>query len=148
MGMEDNSIAFTLKTQTGAFDIEASVRRIGQDFVICIWGGETPHVGAVAVAQPRPSLKDSRNTSATASVFCVLGHKEDEMAKAVSEILSAVLNARVVVTAGIHWDNLSPEGISRVIQNSEILVEMILKRIAGMKSRNRQKQLRQEEKKG
>ena len=32
----------------------------------------------------------------------------------------------VVVTAGIHWDNLDPEGIRRIIQNSEILVEMIL----------------------
>ena len=53
-----------------------------------------------------------------------------EMAKAVSEILAAALNARVVVTAGIHWDDLSPEAISRVIQNSEKLVEMILEKIA------------------
>jgi len=135
MSRRNTPFAFTLKTRTGAYDIAASVRRIGNDFVVSIWGGDAPHVGAVAVALPRPSLKDPRNVSASASVFCVVGHKEDEMAKAVSEVLASTLNARVVVTAGIHWDHLPKEGISRVIQNSDILVERLLKRIFGMNKR-------------
>ena len=119
---------FTLETDTGAYDLTASVRMIGSDLLIAIWGGEKPHIGAVAVAQPRPSLKDPAVTSSSASVICLLGHKEDELAKAAAEILAAALKTQVVVTAGIHWDNLSPEAIQRVVRNSEFLVDMILEK--------------------
>ena len=121
-----------VKTNEGAYDLEASVRLIGQDLLVAIWGGEKPHIGAVAVAQPRPSLKDPEVMSATASVICLPGHKEDELAKAVSEILAAALNTSVVVTAGIHWDNISKDGIQKVIENSKILVDLILERIASL----------------
>jgi gallate decarboxylase subunit D len=121
---------FTLKTHEGAYDLEASVRLIGNDLLVAIWGGEKPHIGAVAVAQPRPSLKDPDAVSATASVFCFVGHKEDELAKAASEILAAALNTQVVVTAGIHWDNISKEAIQKVIRNSETLVDLILEKVA------------------
>ena len=120
----------TINTSEGEYDLSASVRLIGQDILVAIWGGEKPHIGAVAMAQPRPSLKDPEITSSTASVFSYVGHKEDELAKATAEILAAALKTKVVVTAGIHWDNLPEEGIQRVIQNSEILVEMILEKIA------------------
>ena len=120
------STEFTLKTDTGAYDLTASVRRIGPDLLVAIWGGEKPHIGAVAVAQPRPSLKDPEVTSATASVICNIGHKEDELVKAASEILASVLETQVVVAAGIHWDNLDENGIQTIIKNSRILVEMIM----------------------
>jgi len=121
---------FTLSTHTGAFDLSAGVRLIGADLLVAIWGGEKPHIGAVAMAQPRPSLKNPAATSATASVFCYLGHKEDELAKAAAEVLAAALDTRVVVSAGIHWDDITAQGIRQVIANSEKLVDAILKRIA------------------
>ena len=124
-----DSVEFTISTSEGEYDLSASIRLIGQDLLIAIWGGEKPHIGAVAMAQPRPSLKDPEVTSATASVFSYVGHKEDELAKAAAEILAAAIKTNVVVAAGIHWDNLSPAGIQRVIKNSEILVEMILEKI-------------------
>ena len=120
---------FMLKTSEGEYDLEASVRLIGQDLLVAIWGGEKPHIGAVSVAQPRPSLKDPKVTSATASIICLPAHKEDELAKAVSEVLASVLNTQVVVTAGIHWDNISEEGIRKIIRNSEILVDLIMDKV-------------------
>ena len=120
----------TIHTREGEYDLAASVRRVGHDVLVAIWGGERPHIGAVAVAQPRPSLKNPHSTSATASVFCRVGHKEDELAKAASEILASALNTTVVVTAGIHWDDLSSEGIQTVVRNSEILMDLILDRLA------------------
>ena len=119
---------FMLETDTGAYDLTASIRIIGSDLLVAIWGGDKPHIGAVAVAQPRPSLKDPAVTSSSASVICLVGHKEDELAKATAEILAAALKTQVVVTAGIHWDNLSPEAIQRVVRNSEFLVDMILEK--------------------
>ena len=119
---------FSVQTDEDSYNLSASIRLIGEDVLVAIWGGERPHIGAVAVAQPRPSLKDPDLTSASTSVFCFVGHKEDELAKAAAEILSATLNTAVVVTAGIHWDNLDEEAILRIIKNSEILVDMILEK--------------------
>jgi gallate decarboxylase subunit D len=94
--------------------------------LVAVWGGEKPHIGAVAVAQSRPSLRNPEARSATASVICFPAHKEDEMAKAISQVLAAALDTKVVVTAGMHWDNLGEEGIRKVIQNGETLVNLIL----------------------
>ncbi len=120
---------FHVATSRGEYDLEASVRAIGEDLLVAVWGGEKPHIGAVAVAQSRPSLRDPRTTSATASVFCYVGHKEDDFAKQAAERLAATFNTRVVVTAGIHWDNLSEEGIRKVMQNSGMLLDLVVHRI-------------------
>ena len=49
---------FSVKTAEGSYDLEASGQWLGPDLLVAIWGGEKPHIGAVAVAQPRPSLKN------------------------------------------------------------------------------------------
>jgi len=94
--------------------ITAEALFIGDDLLVSIWGGTHPHVGAVAMAVPRPSLEDPRVTSATSSVLTRIGHKEDEIVKKVSEELSAALKTTVVVAAGIHWEGLSEDGIETV----------------------------------
>ncbi len=121
---------FTVKTDTAAYDLEALVKEIGEDLLVAIWGGEKPHIGAVAVAQPRPSLKDESVVSATASVFCYLGHKDDIIAKQAAEKLSAALNTNVTLTVGIHWDDLDEAGIRTILGNSQQLVNMIIEKIA------------------
>ena len=120
---------FTIKTDTEAYNLEALVKQIGEDLLVAIWGGEKPHIGAVAVAQPRPSLKDESVVSATASVFCYLGHKDDIIAKQAAEKLSAALNTNVTLTVGIHWDDLDEAGIRTILGNSQQLVNMIIEKI-------------------
>ena len=129
------AMEFNIRTNNRTYDLEAHVRFVGNDLLIAIWGGETPHIGAVAVAQPRPSLKNSRVTSSTASVFCFLGHKEDEIAKSTAELMAASLNCNVVVTAGMHWDDISQASIVMVNQNSTHLMEMILAKIKQLRER-------------
>jgi len=60
-----------------------------------------------------------------ASVICFPTHKEDVVVRMVSEKLAAALDANVVVTAGIHWDNISKEGIGKVMGNTKILMGLI-----------------------
>ena len=117
---------YTVRTAQGSFDLEASVRWIGKDLLVAIWGGERPHIGAVAIAQPRPSLRDQRLTSATASVFCYSGHKDDIVAKEAAEKISSALNTNVTVTVGMHWEDINDEEIKRVVENSRQLVTMII----------------------
>ena len=121
---------FRIKTEAEVYRLEASVQEIGSDLLIAIWGGDKPHIGAVAVAQPRPSLKDSSVLSATASVFCYVGHKDDVIAKESAEKLSAALNRNVTVTVGIHWDDLQEVGIKTVVENSQQLVSTIIAEIS------------------
>jgi hypothetical protein len=79
----------------------------------------------VAVALPRPSIADPSTTSSTSSVFSLLGHKEDIVVKMVSERLSARLQRNVVVTAGIHWDNLDQSAIAKIMDNCSWLTDRI-----------------------
>jgi len=116
------------------FLVEALLQRIGNDLLLSVWGGAA-HIGAVAMAQPRPSLADPERVSATASVFCYVGHKEDELVKEISERLSSTLGAKVVVAAGLHWDNLTPAGIDKVKKNVRSLVDLIIDENRGKGSR-------------
>lgn len=121
---------FTLQTRTGRYDLHAGVTRVGEkDWLVCIWGGDRPHIGAVGMALPRPSLKDPNKTSSTVSVFTYPGHKEDQLVRHAAESLSAALGGNVVVCAGAHWEVMGPEGIEEVIRNCRKLVSLILKRL-------------------
>ena len=128
---------FDLSSEEGRYQIHATAILIGDDLLVAIWGGTRPHIGAVAVALPRPSLADPFDsaqdkpqiTSSTSSVFTLLGHKEDEVVKMVSEHLSAQLEKNVVVTAGIHWDDLPEEAIEEIVHNCRQLADEIHARI-------------------
>lgn len=105
----------SVRTREPDYVVEAEVVRIGPDILVYVWGGERPHIGAVAAAQPRPSLADPDKTSATASVLTYVGHKEDGVAKEMAEAISARFNTNAVVSAGIHWDDLPADGVQIVI---------------------------------
>jgi hypothetical protein len=121
--------SFSTFIKEGRFLLQARVILVGDDLLVSIWGGTHPHIGAVALALPRPSLKDRKKTSATSSVLTVLGHKEDQTVKAVSETLSAVFKKNTVVTAGIHWDNLKTEEINVIMGLTEKLTQKIIDRV-------------------
>lgn len=129
--MEDGGVSVTerfvesFRVEDAEFPVDALLQRLGEDYLLSVWGGRA-HIGAVAMAQPRAGLRDADRVSATASVFCYVGHKEDELVKRVSERLAAALGAKVVVVAGLHWDDLSDEGIRRVCGNVDVLVDRIL----------------------
>lgn len=111
--------------EEGGFRLDALLQRLGDDYLLTLWGGAA-HIGAVAAAQPRPGLEDPPRPSATASVFCYVGHKEDEVVKPVSERMASELGARVVVAAGMHWDRLTPADIEQVKKNALHLVDRII----------------------
>jgi hypothetical protein len=48
---------FNIDTHEGEYDLSASVRLIGPDVLVAIWGGEKPHIGAVAMS---PQFERSR----------------------------------------------------------------------------------------
>jgi len=112
--------------QNGPYRIEAEALQIGEDIALSIWGGTKPHIGALALAVPRPSLKDPSLISSTASVLARLGHKEDDIVKRISERISATLNRVVAVSAGMHWDHLPEDDIRLVQEACDELVDKLI----------------------
>jgi hypothetical protein len=105
--------------------VEALVVINGADVAVTIGGGSAYHIGAAAVAVPRPSLADPNRISASASVICVTGHKEDELARAAALRLAARFQRVVVVSAGLHLDDASPQDIDALTANFHALVEQV-----------------------
>jgi gallate decarboxylase subunit D len=118
----------SISIKEGRFKLEASVQTLGPDMLVAVWGGTHPHIGAVALALPRPSLRDKKKTSATSSVLTLMGHKEDVTSKIISETLAAALKRNVVVTVGIHWDNLKAEEIQTIVNMTERLTRKIIEK--------------------
>lgn len=128
--MSDDPSKIAVRTAGQAYNIEAEAVWIGPDLLVYVFGGEAPHIGAVAMAQPRPSLAEPDKTSATTSVFAYVGHKEDMLARQTAKALASALDTRVVVTAGIHWDDIPPEAIDIVLANSRELVKLLIQRLS------------------
>lgn len=120
---------FLVEISKGRFKIHGFVQEVGQDILVSIWGGTQPHIGAVGMAIPRPSLKDEKKWSATSSNFTFVGHKEDILVKNISEKLAAQLKRNVVVTAGVHWDGMTSKEIKTIRNLAQKISDRILKKI-------------------
>lgn len=110
----------------GKYRAEARGIFIGNDLMVAIYGGTTPHIGAVAIAIPRPSLRDPNSTSATSSVFTLTGHKDDVIARREAEELASCLNCVVVVVAGFHIDQATDRDIQRLDAASSECIRSLL----------------------
>ncbi len=104
-----------LTVENGRIRINMKAITIGEDLCVIVSGGDSPHIGCVTLSVPRASLADASVVSATTSVLNRIGHKDDEVARYVSQALSAKLNKNVVVTCGIHLDYITNEEIKITI---------------------------------
>ena len=113
----------------------------GEDLTVIISGGEKPHIGAIAVSIPRPSLKDLNKMSASTSVFTLTGHKEDELSRQIAENITKVTEKVTVTVVGLHIDKAAAQDIEYLIQNTQKVVNKLrikLLKKAGFKLQNRE----------
>ena len=108
------------------YKIEAILIDSGRDLTLWIGGGTSPHVGAIALGIPRPSLEDSDSTSASVSVLCLTGHKEDDWARKLAHGLAKEFNQPIVVTLGIHIDNITQVEMELIRESFDNLVEQVI----------------------
>lgn len=120
---------YNLHESQGRVQINMIAVTIGDDLCVIISGGDKPHIGCVTLSAPRPSLSDPDNQSATTSVLNLLGHKDDEPAKFVSHELSSRLGKNVVVTCGIHLDNITVEEIKNVMKIITKLTNLLIAKV-------------------
>ncbi|MDW6094568.1 hypothetical protein [Vibrio rhizosphaerae] len=106
--------------------IELVAVRVGRDLLVTIHGGDAAHIGAVALAQPRASLQDASKGSASTSVLCVMGHKEDLLAHHIAQMIASALNCVVSVSCGIHIDQATPDHLSTIPQMVDTLARQLI----------------------
>lgn len=106
--------------------LEVSAAFVGEDVLICLQGGERPHLGCVVQTEPRESLTGDGSVSATSSVLNYPGHKDEVVCRYVAEKISRELKRRVVCTGGFHKDGITIEEIREVQRAVETVTEKIV----------------------
>jgi hypothetical protein len=97
-------------------DLTAQVLVLERGIHVSLFGGDLPHIGAVSVADP--------NGTVTTQEFS--GHKEGGISTQWAKALAAAGFCPAVVTAGIHYDDLSRDGIVSVVSLTEQMLLQVL----------------------
>lgn len=109
--------------------LEVSAAFVGEDILVCLQGGERPHLGCVVQTEPRESLTGDGSVSATSSVLNYPGHKDEVVCRYVAEKISRELKRRVVCTGGFHKDGITIEEIREVQRAVETVTEKLVGRL-------------------
>ena len=121
-----------LEARRGRLSLHLGAILMGQDLAVTLSGGDRPHIGAVALSQARPSLKGDGSLGATTSVLALLGHKEDDLARALAARLAATLGASVCVACGIHLEGILPDELTLVPSLVEELTLELIRRLGSV----------------
>jgi gallate decarboxylase subunit D len=119
----------TLMAARGRLKLRLVCVSMGDDLLLALTGGDREHVGAVALAQGRPSLEAGGAPSATTSVLALLGHKEDDLARRLATRLANRIGSVVCLACGIHLDRITAEELASVENLAEELGEELLARL-------------------
>jgi len=114
----------------GKLEVTLTIFDTGKGIHGILTGGEEPHLGGVVLALPRPSLAQSDLWSADLYITPVPGHKDVEVANTLAAILSKDLKQPIVISAGIHSDDLARDEINIIINYCEQLRVRFLEWIA------------------
>lgn len=125
----------TVTAGTGRYRIEVLTTLTAEGLVVQILGGERPHVGAVAIALPRPSLSSPGELRASTTVVPLYGHRDDEIARPAAEKLAVACAQPVVVVAGVHIEAATREEIELLVANVSEAVEGLTRLVAAEQSR-------------
>lgn len=107
--------SFYAKKKCGRMEVEARAIAMGRDLLVSLTGGEA-HAGAAAIAGPDGNTRS----------LALPGHRDDAPASTAAGILAAELDCNVIVTAGIHYDNVTREEIAQIMEMCHILTAEIL----------------------
>lgn len=117
----------TARRGEGVYSLEAKASFLGNDLLVSVGGGTSPHIGAVSLAVYEPL----RN-SATVSTLTVFSHRDDAVAAHFAKAISREMKCTVTVSAGIHIDDARQEDVKMLWDNSRCLCDEL---IAKLKSR-------------
>lgn len=96
----------------------------GSDLIVRIFNSAA-HIGAVAIGE-----YDFEHARASVSVITRLGHKDDALAQKAAYTVSKNTRRAVCVIAGVHLDDIAPDEIAAIMQNTIMLLEDFIQALA------------------
>ena len=111
---------FKISSHLFGRNITAQVLVLSQGIHISLFGGDLPHIGAVSIAESEGGVYTKQFS----------GHKEGVISSEWAKKLVEAGYSPVVVEAGIHYDQLSQEGIAQVLQLSENMRMRVMEKLA------------------
>ncbi|OAT85497.1 hypothetical protein [Desulfotomaculum copahuensis] len=110
----------------GKYRVQLTVTLTGDGIILQLLGGEKPHLGAVVLSVPRPSLAVHAGISCNSTVVPRLGHKDDEVAKPVAEMVAVATGQPVSVSAGLHIEKATEREINLLRENCRRVAAQLL----------------------
>ena len=126
--------------ESNAFHLGATMYMLGNDLLIILSGIED-HIGSITLAQPykaplNPNIKPVNTTpdtkeriSASISTLTQYHHRDDQLLSEFARSLAQKLNMVVVVTGGIHIDNITKREIKILSDLFSNIEEKIIKKV-------------------
>ena len=121
-------VLMTFEEGEGRTKVSMMIIKICQDILTLIYGGDKPHIGAIAIGIP--SLGEfTREKQVSVSVFTMPGHRDYELVRKPANLFSSKTKGKTVVVAGVHIEKAHRKEIEEILRNTEILVEKACKYI-------------------
>lgn len=112
-------MTFEWTESCGRFEIRFLAATVGDDLNVGIAGGDTPHIGAVALAEP----------GGEALLIVRPGHREGELAKRFAEDVARTTGRNCLVSCGIHVDGITRGEIACAVATVERAAQALTPKI-------------------
>ena len=109
----------------GRHQVALRIEETQQGLIGYLYGGDLPHVGAVVLANPRPSLSGEGQSCDVWSLH-LPGHLDHFVAEPVAKKLCTTFQIPVSLTSGIHLDNATQQEIEAITLSCDELASQAL----------------------
>jgi len=99
----------------GKYKVFLEEKKIDDDLIYILGGGERSHIGGVVICEPRKKPE----------VIRLEGHYDDIVLKPIAEAACKKYNKRVAAIGGVHVDNATEEEIDLLVKNCKELAKCI-----------------------
>jgi hypothetical protein len=99
----------------GKYKVFLEEKKIGDDLIFILGGGESSHIGGVVICEPGKKPQ----------IIRLKGHYDDIVLYPIAETACKKYNTKVIAVGGVHVDNASQEEIDLLVKNCKELVECI-----------------------
>jgi len=104
-----------LTSGKGKYKVWLKQKKIGNDIVYFLGGGEKPHIGSVVVCEPGKKTQ----------VVKLEGHYDDVVLKPIAESACKKYKIKVVAIGGVHVNNATKEEINILVKNCHDFIKKL-----------------------
>lgn len=99
----------------GKYKVWLEKKKLGEDIVYFLGGGERSHIGGVVICEPDKEPQIVR----------LEGHFDDVVLQPIAETACKKYKTKIVAVGGVHVDNATKDEIDRLVENCKELVKYV-----------------------